>query len=167
LNNVGDRAEETVIENTCDLDNDQAMTEVQVEEHIGTSSTSNLNQGRARRPPAQHSDFDTSTVDDEDSMNLVMFGPCVSKDPVTFKEASKSRTWRKAMKDEIDAIERNKTWELTDLPIGGKVIGLKWIYKKKLNEKGEVVKYNARLVVKGYAQRYGTDYKEVFAPDAR
>jgi hypothetical protein len=84
-------------------------------------------------------------------MNLVMFGPCVSKDPLTFEEDAKSQIWRKAMKDEIDAIERNKTWELTDPPIGSKVIGVKWIYKTKLNEKGEVEKYKARLVAKGYA----------------
>jgi hypothetical protein len=110
LNNVDDKAGETMVEGTCELNNDQAMLDIQLEEHIGTSSTSNLGQGRVRRPPAWHNDFDTSTADDEDSMNLVMFGPCVSKDPVSFEEASKSQTWRKAMKDEIDAIERNKTW---------------------------------------------------------
>jgi hypothetical protein len=71
------------------------------------------------------------------------------------------------MNDEIEAIERNKTWQLTDLPKGVKVIGVKWVYKTKMNEKGEVEKYKARLVAKGYAQRYGTDYKEVFAHVAR
>jgi hypothetical protein len=165
--NIDNIAEETVEEGTCELNNDQVMPDIQPEEHIGTSSTSNLGQGRVRRPPAWHDDFDTSTADDEDSMNLVMFGPCIGRDPVSFEEASKSQTWKKAMKDEIDAIERNKTWELTNLPSGSKVIGVKWIYKTKLNEKGEVEKYKARLVAKGYAQRYGTDYKEVFAPVAR
>jgi hypothetical protein len=106
-------------------------------------------------------------TDDEESMNLVMFGPCVSKDPATFEEASKSQIWKQAMNDEIKAIERNKTWQLTELPEGVKAIGVKWIYKTKLNEKGEVEKHKARLVAKGYAQRYGTDYKEVFAPVAR
>jgi hypothetical protein len=109
LNDVDDRSEEPVTEAVCDLDNDQVLTEGQAEEHIGTS-TSNLNQGRARRPPAWLSDFDTSAIDDdEESINLVMFGPCVSKDPLTFEEAAKSQIWRKAMKDEIDSIERNKT----------------------------------------------------------
>jgi hypothetical protein len=126
-----------------------------------------LDQGRVRRAPVWHTDYDTSMTDDEESMNLVMFGPCVSKDPATFEEASKSQIWKQAMNDEIKAIERNKTWQLTELPEGVKAIGVKWIYKTKLNEKGEVEKHKAILVAKGYAHKYGTDYKEVFAPVAR
>ena len=42
------------------------------------------------------------------------------------------------MDDEIAAIEKNNTWELTDIPKGQRSIGLKWIYKTKLNESGEV-----------------------------
>jgi transposase InsO family protein len=167
IDGTNDAVEVPVVHATNDSENDQAPIEEPVEELIGTSSNSNLDQGRVRRPPVWHADYDTSIVDDEYSMNLVMFGPCVSKDPVTFEEASKSQIWRKAMNDEIEAIERNKTWQLTDLPKGVKVIGVKWVYKTKMNEKGEVEKYKARLVAKGYAQRYGTDYKEVFAPVAR
>jgi transposase InsO family protein len=167
IDGTNDAVEVPVVHATNDSENDQAPIEEPVEELIGTSSNSNLDQGRVRRPPVWHADYDTSMVDDEYSMNLVMFGPCVSKDPVTFEEASKSQIWRKAMNDEIEAIERNKTWQLTDLPKGVKVIGVKWVYKTKMNEKGEVEKYKARLVAKGYAQRYGTDYKEVFAHVAR
>ena len=71
------------------------------------------------------------------------------------------------MDEEIKAIEKNNTWELTNLPNGQKTIGVKWVYKTKLNEKGEVKKHKARLVAKGYKQEFGVDYKEVFAPVAR
>ena len=71
------------------------------------------------------------------------------------------------MDEEIGAIKKNDTQELTDLPQGHKAIGVKWVYKTKTNQDGEVEKYKARLVAKGYKKRYGIDYDEVFAPVAR
>ena len=71
------------------------------------------------------------------------------------------------MDTKIESIEKNQTWTLVELPAGAKKIGLKWIYKTKLNELGEVSKYKARVVVKGYSQQQGIDFTEVFAPVAR
>nr|GFB86050.1 reverse transcriptase [Tanacetum cinerariifolium] len=71
------------------------------------------------------------------------------------------------MEEEIKSIEKNDTWELTTLPKGQKAIGVKWVYKAKKNAKGEVEKYKSRLVAKGYKQKHGIDYEEVFAPVAR
>jgi hypothetical protein len=70
------------------------------------------------------------------------------------------------MVDELQSIEGNKTWSLTELPIGRRAIGLKWVFKVKKNHLG-VVRHKARLVVKGYAQPQGIHYEEVFAPVAR
>lgn len=89
------------------------------------------------------------------------------EDPTDYYEAMKKEEWRRAMDLEIEAIERNKTWELVTLPPGKKKIGVKWVYKTKHNEKGEIDKFKARLVAKGYSQRHGIDYEEVFAPVAR
>ncbi|PKI44501.1 hypothetical protein CRG98_035088 [Punica granatum] len=71
------------------------------------------------------------------------------------------------MKEELSMIEKNQTWELVDRPQDRKVIGVKWVYRTKLNSDGSVNKYKARLVVKGYAQVWGVDYSETFAPVAR
>ncbi|CAL8169005.1 unnamed protein product [Prunus armeniaca] len=88
-------------------------------------------------------------------------------DPILFAEAVKEEKWKKAIDADIQAIEKNETWELTDLPKGQKTISVKWVYKKKLNEKGEIDKFKARLVVKGYNQEHGANYQEIFAPVAR
>eukprot|EP00253_Pinus_taeda_P004710 PITA_04710 len=71
------------------------------------------------------------------------------------------------MDEEMNAIERNKTWELVELPKGKEVIRLKWVYKTKSNAEGKIERHKARLVVKGYKQQYGRDYEETFAPVAR
>ena len=140
-------------------------------EEIGSpsshSSAEALEEGRVRRPPVWMKDYVSGEglSEEEETHNFVMF--TITSDPTTFEQAVKSDKWRIAMNNEIDAIENNNTWELTNLPAGAKTIGLKWIFKTKLNENGEVEKYKARLVAKGYSQQYGVDYTEVFAPVAR
>jgi len=64
-------------------------------------------------------------------------------------------------------IEKNCTWELVDRPPNKNVIGVKWIFRTKLNADNTINKYKARLVVKGYAQIYGVDYSDTFALVAR
>lgn len=88
-------------------------------------------------------------------------------EPQCFEEASKEEVWRKTMKDEIDVIEKNKTWVLAEKPKEKEIIGLKWIYKTKLNPDGSIQRHKARLVAKGYSQQLGIDYNETFAPVAR
>ncbi|PRQ17740.1 putative RNA-directed DNA polymerase [Rosa chinensis] len=126
-----------------------------------------LEEGRTRMQPVWMQDYVSGEglSEEEETNNVVMFTSVT--DPATFEEAFKSAKWKAAMDQEIEAIERNHTWELTTLPAGAKTIGVKWIFKTKLNENGEVDKCKARLVAKGYAQQYGIDYTEVFAPVAR
>jgi hypothetical protein len=106
-----------------------------------------------------------SLSEEEETQNMVLY--TTARDPHTYEEAKKNHQWREAMDNEIAAIERNDSWELTVLPNNSRKIGVKWIYKTKLNEKGEVDKYKAKLVAKGYAHQHGIDYTEVFAPVAR
>ena len=71
------------------------------------------------------------------------------------------------MNEELDQIEKNKTWELVPKPQDKNVIGTKWVFKNKVNENGQVIRNKARLVCKGYAQVEGVYFKENFAPVAR
>ena len=56
------------------------------------------------------------------------------------------------MNEEIEQIQRNKTWTLVSRPKEKNVIGTKWVFRNKLNEDGEVTRNKARLVCKGYSQ---------------
>jgi len=111
-------------------------------------------------------DYEATGVNynEESITHFALYADC---DPTTFESVVKESKWREAMDAEIEAIERNDTWQLCDLPKGNKTISVKWVFKTKLKENGEVDKYKARLVAKGYKQEYGVDYTEIFAPVAR
>jgi hypothetical protein len=93
--------------------------------------------------------------EEETELNMTIV---TSNDPVSYEKAVKSYKWREAMDTEMESIQKNETWSLTELPAGTKKIGVKWIYKTKINESGKVDKLKARLVAKGYAQQHGVDY---------
>lgn len=71
------------------------------------------------------------------------------------------------MDEEMTAIEKNGTWELTNLPRSHKAIDVKWVFKIKMKSNGEVERYKAMLVAKRFKQRQGYDYEEIFYPVAR
>lgn len=75
--------------------------------------------------------------------------------------------WKVAMDDEINSLNINNTWELTELTDEKKPIGCKWVFKIKKDATGNPSRYKARLVAQGFSQKYGTDYDEVFAPVIR
>ncbi|RVE41029.1 hypothetical protein evm_014320 [Chilo suppressalis] len=91
-------------------------------------------------------------------------------DPETVEEALSSThatEWKTAMHEEYSSLIKNKTWSLTDLPPGKKALPCKWVFKTKTNQRGNIVRYKARLVIKGYAQRRGADYEETYSPVVR
>ena len=88
-------------------------------------------------------------------------------EPKIVNVALQDNDWCKAMEEEIEKIEKNKTWTLVPRPIDKNVIGTKWVFRNKLDENGEITRNKARLVYKGYAQEEGLDYGETFSPVAR
>ena len=87
-------------------------------------------------------------------------------EPKNYEEAIKHDVWKKAMKEEIRMIEKNNTWELVAIPRERDVVSLKWIYKIKLNQEGDIQKHKARLVARGFTQKLGIDFNETSSPVA-
>uniref|UniRef100_A0A2N9FFW3 Integrase catalytic domain-containing protein n=1 Tax=Fagus sylvatica TaxID=28930 RepID=A0A2N9FFW3_FAGSY len=87
-------------------------------------------------------------------------------EPESFQEVQSHKdkqSWMKAMHEEMDSLHKNNTYELVELPKGKKALRNKWVFKlKKDGEK--LVKYKARLVVKGFNQKQGIDFDEIFSP---
>lgn len=75
--------------------------------------------------------------------------------------------WKKAMDEEMESLLLNNTWELVQRPKNKNIISCKWVFKTKRNSEGQVNKFKARLVARGFSQKYGEDYDEVFAPVVR
>ncbi|GJX75189.1 retrovirus-related pol polyprotein from transposon TNT 1-94 [Tanacetum coccineum] len=97
-----------------------------------------------------------------------LYNSVLSKvEPKNFKSAITEDCWFQAMQDEIHEFDRLQVWELVPQPDCVMIIALKWIYKVKLDEYGDVLKNKARLVAKGYRQEEGIDFEESFAPVAR
>nr|GEW62581.1 hypothetical protein [Tanacetum cinerariifolium] len=90
-------------------------------------------------------------------------------EPANYKTAlldPESEKWLKAMNEEMQSMKDNEVWVLVELPLNGKTIGSKWLFKKKTNIDGVVHTYKARLVANGYTQTPGIDYVEKISPVA-
>ena len=88
-------------------------------------------------------------------------------DPINVHQAinsSDSQKWIYVMNDEFKFIKIKDIWDLVPLPEGAKLIGCKWIFKTKKDSQGNVERYKAHLVAKGFTQKEGIDYKEIFSP---
>ena len=74
--------------------------------------------------------------------------------------------WVKSMQEELHQFERSKVWYLEKRPADRTVIGTRWVFRNKLDERGVIRRNKSRLVVQGYNQEEG-NYDETFAPVAR
>lgn len=91
----------------------------------------------------------------------------VITEPGSYEEATTNEHWKQAMEAKMVMIRKNRTQLLVDKLEDQNGIGVKWIFRTKLNPDDSINKYKARLVIKGFAQVYGVDYMETYALVAR
>jgi len=93
-------------------------------------------------------------------------------EPITYEDATNgknSKEWIIAINEELQAHDRNNTWTIVDLPKDKTIIDYKWVFKRKsmLYEGREVVRFKARLCAKGFLQKPGIDFDEIYSPVVR
>lgn len=122
---------------------------------------------RIRRKPDRYGEWTTIAEANNFALCAERF---VEDDPETVKEA-KSRNdwpqWKSAIQFEYESLVKNKTWTVCDLPKERRAITNKWVFKLKRKADGQIDKYKARLVARGFTQRLGFDYSETYAPVAK
>lgn len=117
---------------------------------------------RERRPVER---YDASVA--HYSLNAETF---IQNDPVSISGAQQRHdwnNWKDAIDAEYKALTKNGTWILCDLPPGRNPISCKWTFKLKRKANGDVDKYKARLVARGFTQEKGFDYSETYSPTAK
>jgi Reverse transcriptase (RNA-dependent DNA polymerase) len=120
-----------------------------------------------------HDPFSEELEEEEEENFLSMeeaFAIIAGDELTSLKEAKESPEWpewEQAMKEQLALLKEMGTWETVQKPLDAVLIANKWVFVKKRNKQGDVVRYKARLVIKGYAQRPGYDYMETFSPVVR
>lgn len=139
-----------------DLDEDETVSEPE----SSAQPIQNQRPSRNRRPPLHFNDFEvyaafSAFAEPEDV-------------PRSYHEVatnSNAAEWRSAIKDEMESLIHNQTWKVVPKPEGAKLLGTRWVFRKKDSPDG--VKFKARLVAQGFLQKAGVDFQETYAPVAR
>jgi hypothetical protein len=136
----------------------ESSEEEEVEEEEEEPHTPVLRRSvRDRRQPERY-----SSPDFRSNFSLYI----TDDDPRTVREvvnSEDSKLWKKAMVEEMGALDKNEAWDIVELPTRRKSVGRKWLFKKNFNTQGKVDKCKARLVGKGYSQVEGIDFGEIFS----
>lgn len=161
---------------TCDSNHGNSDIQVENAPESDENQDANID---FRTKPAKfdrvRSEVDTSQIigplNQRSSRSKTDFVNCAcylsSFEPKKINDALTDEFWIYAMQEELLEFERQKVWTLVPPPKDAHIIGTRWIYRNKTDEKGEVIRNKARLVAQGYLQQEGIDFEESFAPVAR
>ena len=157
-----------------DNDEVEVPTDMDVEERVTSSNDQQRPTPIGKRPKRDAANIPASVWREEGyqitgrKRNLAGSAFLAHIEEPTTREAAlasdKADEWLKAMEEEYASLLANNTWTLERPPPGVNPIPVKWVYKVKTDSAGEIERFKARLVVKGFRQREGIDYDEVFAP---
>jgi len=142
------------------------------EESSNSENVDSVQQGKRGRPPGSKNKIKNiiphQMVTRSKQINQQVM--VAALDPQSYDEAinrSDSDEWKQAMMEEIQALAKNETWILVDLPKDRHLITSKWVFKSKTDSNGVLERRKARLVARGFSQTQGVDFFETFSPVVR
>ena len=91
----------------------------------------------------------------------------VDSEPSSYEEAASPQVWREVMMEEYSSIMKNAVWEIVLRPEGKSIVTSRWLYKINHVADGNIKKFKARFVARGFSQVEGVNYEDTFAPVAR
>lgn len=169
LDNAGSSNSHGTIGNcigACKDNNHSANTD-----SIGDNGEQSLRRSeRERRAPQRFGEWASNIAAQPNELFALCAQQFVENDPQSIEEAKRREDWpewQKAIETEYESLIKNETWSLCDLPKNRKAISGKWVFKLKRKFNGEVDKYKARFVAKGFSQKQGFDFNETYAPVAK
>eukprot|EP00253_Pinus_taeda_P029075 PITA_29075 len=107
--------------------------------------------------------FHESKKPNRDQGYLASMSTIVQSKPCTFEESMKHQVWTDAMNEEYESIMKNDVCDVLPRPKDKSVVTSKWLYKIKHGANGSTEKFKARFVTRGFSQKEGVDYDEIFA----
>ena len=126
---------------------------------------------RHRQPPVRYGlDEYADIATMQDCVHHVAYNACQIMEPKSLEEAlttDHAKQWQAAADSEYESLMKNETWTLVESPSGRKPIGYMWAFKVKYGNDGNVERFKACVVAKGYVQKYGIDYEETISPVVR
>lgn len=103
-------------------------------------------------------------------LDEVAYSSAFAPEPKNYRQAKSSPEWpqwKKAIDEELASLKENGVWEVVPQPTNRRIVDCKWVFKVKTDSKGEIERYKARLVARGFTQVPGTDFDEIFSPVVR
>ena len=170
---------EMVMPGTQQLDDDRSVKYVELEmvpdestttEETDTQEDSTEQSTPISSAPALRRSTRVSHQPIRYGYNVTMISTEQQHDPSSVTETKSqhdSDQWDEAMEREMKSLWSNDVWDLVEPPANGRIVGSKWVFKRKVNENGTVERYKARLVAQGHTQKFGLDYEETFSPVVR
>ena len=150
---TGDEAPETVVDDGMP-ESDQVVEQGEQPPQQVISKPQIRRTNRESRPSSKYPSSEYVLITDEE-------------EPENFQEVQTHAdkvSWMKAKQEEMHSLLKNDSYELVELPKGRKALRNKWVFKLKKDSDGKLLKYKARLVVKGFGQKKGIDFDEIFSP---